>query len=32
MTATLCEYKPGLENIPAAKSSISHQDGQRGIL
>ena len=32
MTATLCEYKPGLENIPAAKSSISHVDGQRGIL
>ncbi len=32
MTATLCEYKPGLENIPAAKSSISHVDGQHGIL
>ncbi|MDJ0689034.1 MAG: citrate synthase [Xenococcaceae cyanobacterium MO_188.B32] len=32
MTATLCEYKPGLENIPAAKSSISHVDGQKGIL
>ncbi len=32
MTATLCEYKPGLENIPAAKSSISHVDGQQGIL
>ena len=32
MTATLCEYKPGLENIPAAKSSISYVDGQQGIL
>ena len=32
MTTTLCEYKPGLENIPATKSSISHVDGQRGIL
>lgn len=32
MTATLCEYKPGLENIPAAKSSISYVDGQEGIL
>ena len=32
MTATLCEYKPGLENIPAAKSSISYVDGQNGIL
>ena len=32
MTATFCEYKPGLENIPAAKSSISHVDGQEGIL
>jgi citrate synthase len=32
MTATACEYKPGLEGIPAAKSSISHVDGQNGIL
>jgi citrate synthase len=29
---TVCEYKPGLENIPAAQSSISHVDGQKGIL
>lgn len=29
---TVCEYKPGLEGIPAAKSSISHVDGQTGIL
>ncbi|MBE9127615.1 MULTISPECIES: citrate synthase [unclassified Coleofasciculus] len=29
---TVCEYKPGLEGIPAAKSSISHVDGQKGIL
>ena len=27
-----CEYIPGLSNIPAAQSSISHVDGQRGIL
>ncbi|AFZ34846.1 2-methylcitrate synthase/citrate synthase II [Stanieria cyanosphaera PCC 7437] len=33
MTTTFfCEYKPGLEGIPAAKSSISHVDGQKGIL
>ncbi len=32
MTATFCEYKPGLEGIPATKSSISFVDGQRGIL
>ncbi|GET42961.1 citrate synthase [Microseira wollei] len=31
MTA-ICEYKPGLENIPAAQSSISYVDGQKGIL
>lgn len=29
---TVCGYKPGLEDIPAAQSSISHVDGQRGIL
>ncbi|HEY9692289.1 MAG TPA: citrate synthase [Oculatellaceae cyanobacterium] len=29
---TLCEYKPGLEGIPAAQSSISYVDGQKGIL
>ena len=32
MTATFCEYKPGLEGIPATKSSISHVDGTKGIL
>ncbi len=32
MTITLCEYKPGLENIPATRSSISHVDGREGIL
>ena len=32
MTATFCEYKPGLEGIPATKSSISYVDGQKGIL
>jgi citrate synthase len=31
-TPTFCEYKPGLEGIPATKSSISHVDGQQGIL
>lgn len=29
---SVCEYKPGLEGIPAAQSSISHVDGQQGIL
>lgn len=29
---TVCEYKPGLEGIPAAESGVSHVDGQRGIL
>lgn len=32
MTAITCEYKPGLEGIPVAQSSISHVDGQKGIL
>jgi len=33
MTTTFfCEYKPGLEGIPATKSSISHVDGKNGIL
>ena len=32
MTATFCEYKPGLEGIPVTKSSISFVDGQKGIL
>ena len=30
--ASQCEYIPGLSNIPAAQSSISYVDGQRGIL
>lgn len=29
---TVCEYKPGLEGIPATQSSISYVDGQKGIL
>lgn len=29
---TVCEYRPGLEGIPAAESAISHVDGHRGIL
>ncbi|HBE58948.1 MAG TPA: citrate synthase [Cyanobacteria bacterium UBA11159] len=29
---TVCEYKPGLEGIPVAQSSISYVDGQKGIL
>jgi citrate synthase len=29
---TVCEYKPGLDGIPAAQSSISHVDGHKGIL
>jgi citrate synthase len=29
---TVCEYRPGLEDIPATQSSISYVDGQRGIL
>lgn len=29
---TVCEYKPGLEGIPATQSSISYVDGQNGIL
>ncbi|MCU0568652.1 MAG: citrate synthase [Oculatellaceae cyanobacterium Prado106] len=29
---TLCEYKPGLEGIPATQSSISFVDGKQGIL
>lgn len=30
--AAVCEYIPGLENIPAAKSSISYVNGQEGLL
>jgi citrate synthase len=29
---TVCDYKPGLEGIPATQSAISHVDGQQGIL
>ncbi|MBU6228870.1 MAG: citrate synthase [Cyanobacteria bacterium REEB459] len=29
---TLCEYRPGLEGIPATQSSISFVDGQAGKL
>ncbi|NEQ32190.1 MAG: citrate synthase [Leptolyngbya sp. SIO4C5] len=29
---TVCDYRPGLEGIPATQSSISHVDGQNGIL
>jgi citrate synthase len=29
---TVCEYKPGLEGVPAAQSSVSYVDGQQGIL
>jgi citrate synthase len=29
---TVCEYKPGLEGIPAAQSRVSYVDGQKGIL
>jgi citrate synthase len=29
---TVCEYKPGLEGIPATQSAISYVDGQNGIL
>ena len=29
---TFCEYRPGLEGIPVAQSSISYVDGKNGIL
>lgn len=29
---TTCEYRPGLEGVPATQSSISYVDGQAGIL
>ncbi|MDY7011999.1 MAG: citrate synthase [Cyanobacteriota bacterium] len=32
MSASVCEYIPGLANVPAAQSSISYVDGQKGIL
>lgn len=27
-----CEYRPGLEGVPATQSSISYVDGQNGVL
>jgi citrate synthase len=32
MASISCEYKPGLEGIPATESSISHVDGIEGLL
>ncbi len=29
---SVCEYIPGLENVPAAQSGISYVDGKQGIL
>lgn len=29
---TVCEYRPGLEGVPATQSSISYVDGQSGVL
>lgn len=29
---TVCEYRPGLEGVPATQSSISYVDGKEGIL
>ncbi len=29
---TACEYRPGLEGVPATQSSISFLDGQAGVL
>jgi citrate synthase len=29
---TVCEYRPGLEGIPATQSSISFVDGHKGVL
>lgn len=29
---TVCDFKPGLEGIPATKSAISYVDGKQGIL
>ena len=29
---TVCEYRPGLEGVPATQSSISYVDGKAGIL
>lgn len=30
--ASVCEFRPGLEGIAAAESSVSYVDGQKGIL
>jgi len=32
MATIACEYKPGLEGIPASQSSISYVDGEKGLL
>ncbi len=32
MAESACEYKPGLEGIPAAQSSVSYVDGGKGVL
>jgi len=32
MTVSGCEFKPGLEGIPAAQSAISYVDGKKGLL
>lgn len=32
MTTMLHEYRPGLEGVPATQSSISHVDGENGVL
>jgi citrate synthase len=32
MVAIGCEYKPGLEGVPATQSSISYVDGKNGVL
>ena len=32
MSVACIEFKPGLEGIPATKSSVSYVDGQKGIL
>jgi citrate synthase len=30
--AITCDYRPGLEGVPATESQISHVDGQNGVL
>ncbi|NES90445.1 citrate/2-methylcitrate synthase, partial [Okeania sp. SIO2B9] len=32
MSVVCIEFKPGLEGVPATQSSISHVDGQLGVL